>query len=54
MVCCEIHRGVVTLKAVSDGNLTVETVDYNTGFKDNAVVLTAETLADMLDQSEVF
>lgn len=54
MVHCEINRGVVTIKAVSDGILTVETVDYNTGFKDNAVVLTAETLADMIDQSEVF
>lgn len=54
MVVCEINRGVVTIKAVSDGKLTVDTVDYNTGFKDNAVILTAETLADMMDQSEVF
>ena len=54
MVHCEINRGVVTIKAVSNGNLTVETVDYNTGFKDNAVILTAETLADMIDKNEVF
>jgi len=56
MVVCEINRGVVTIKAVSDGKLAVETVDYNTGFRDNAVILTTESIIKLLDknESEVF
>lgn len=52
MVHCEINRGVVTIKVVSDGTLTVKAVDYNTGFKDNAVALTTESIIKLLDKNE--
>jgi len=56
MVHVEMTRGVVTFKQVTTGPLHVYTVDYNTGFTDNAAVLTAETLANLLglkNESEV-
>ena len=48
LVHVEMDHGVVTFKQATTGPLHVYTVDYNTGFKDNAAVLTAETLANLL------
>jgi len=48
LVHVEMTRGVVTFKQIITGPLHVYTVDYNTGFTDNAAVLTAETLANLL------
>ena len=44
----EMTRGVVTLKQATTGPLHVYTVDYNTGFKDNAVALTTESIIKLL------
>ena len=52
----EMTRGVVTLKQATTGPLHVYTVDYNTGFKDNAVALTTESIIKLLglkNESEV-
>ena len=58
LVHVEMTRGVVTFKQVTNGGpLHVHTVDYNTGFKDNAVALTTEALVNLLglkNESEVF
>ena len=57
LVHVEMNRGVATFKQVTTGPLHVHTVDYNTGFTDNAVVLTAETIVNLLglkNESEVF
>lgn len=56
MVHVEMTRGVVTIKQATTGPLHVYTVDYNNGFKDNAVTLTTETLVNLLglkNESEV-
>ena len=57
MVHVEMTRGVVTIKQATTGPLHVYTVDYNTGFTGNAVVLTTETVVSLLglkNESEVF
>lgn len=48
LVHVEMTRGVVTFKQATTGPLHVQTVDYNTGFADNAVTLTTETLVNLL------
>lgn len=48
LVHVEMTRGVVTLRQVTTGPLHVYTVDYNTGFKDNAVALTTESIIKLL------
>ena len=48
LVHLEMNRGVATFKQVTTGPLHVYTVDYNTGFTDNAAALTAETLVNLL------
>lgn len=50
LVHLEMYRGVATFKqvTVTTGPLHVYTVDYNTGFTDNAVALTTETLINLL------
>lgn len=56
MVHVEMTRGIVTFKQVTTGPLHVYTVDYNTGFADNAVTLTTETIVKLLglkNESEV-
>lgn len=56
LVHVEMTRGVVTIKQATTGALNVYMVDYNTGFTDNAVALTTETLVSLLglkNESEV-